>query len=114
MRRNSVSSLYAQYIKEREGKETIETDKGFATYTYVPEGCYIQDIYVHPDHRKEHVCFNLADQIVEIAKEKGCKKLFGTVCPSANGSTTSLKVLLAYGFKLESSGNNLIVMVKEI
>lgn len=107
-------SLFASYIKERENKDIIETDKGFATYYFVNDGCYIQDIYVNPDHRKECVAADMADQIASIAKEKGCDKLYGSVSPSANGSTSSLKVLLAYGFSLHSAANNFIVMVKDI
>lgn len=56
----------------------------------------------------------IADKIVTIAQAKGLKKLFGSVSPSANNSTISLKVLLAYGFQLSSSSNNFILMEKAI
>ncbi len=107
-------SLFSEYIKERGGKEIVESDKGFATYYYVNDGCYIEDIYVKEEFRKSGEASRLANEISEIAKSKGYKMLYGTVCPSANGSTSSLKVLLAYGFSLDSSMNNLIVMKKEL
>lgn len=107
-------SLQAQYAKERENIETLESEIGFATYYFLEDGCYIKDIYVHPDHRKSGEASRLANEIAVMAKEKGSKKLYGTVCPSANGSTESLKVLLAYGFRLDSCISNLIAMVKEI
>lgn len=107
-------SLYADYINERTGKEIVESDKGFATYYFHKDGCYIEDIYVQPDYRKSGEASNMANKIAEIAKSKGINKLYGTVCPSANNSTDSLKVLLAYGFKLDSSISNLIALVKEI
>lgn len=107
-------SLFAEYIQEREGKHIVESDKGFATYTFVGDGCYIEDIYVAKKYRKHGQAAEFADQIAKVAKEKGFHKLYGTVAPGANGSTDSLKVLLAYGFKLHSSNQNLIVMVKEI
>ena len=50
----------------------------------------------------------------KLQKEKGYKKLFRSVVPQILGSTESLRVLLAYGFKLDSSAVNLIVFVKEI
>lgn len=107
-------SLYAQYIAERENKNIVEDDKGFATYIFVNDGVYIQDIYVHPDYRHERRASIYADQIAAIAKEKGLNKMYGSVMPSSNGSTSSLKVLLAYGFRLQSSESNAIFMVKEL
>lgn len=107
-------SLYAEYVREREGKFVIENDKGFATYTFVNDGCYIEEIFVVKEHRKSGQAAEFADQIVKIAKEKGFNRLYGTVAPQAHGSTESLKVLLAYGFRLQTSNQNLIVMVKEI
>lgn len=107
-------SLYAKYVIEREGKEIIESEVGFATYYFLDDNCYIQNIFVEKDYRKIGEASRLAQEIEKIAKSKGCKKLYGTVCPSANGSTESIKVLLAYGFKLDSSINNLIAFVKDL
>lgn len=107
-------SLYAQYIKERLNKDIIETEQGFATYFFIEGGCYIEDIYVHPDHRHSHVASQLADQIAMISKERGVNKLLGSVVPTSNYSTQSIQVLLAYGFKLDSSTNNLILFSKDI
>ena len=107
-------SLYAEYIQERLGKHIIESDKGFATYTFLQDGVYIEDIFVHKDHRQTKEASRMADQIAEIAKEKGFKKMYGSVKPTANHSTSSLKVLLAYGFRLIESGPDAILLVKEI
>lgn len=107
-------SLYAEYVREREGKFVVENDKGFATYLFVNDGCYIEDIYVAKEYRKNGQAAEFADEIAKIAKQKGVSKLYGTVAPQANGATESLKVLLAYGFKLHSSNQNLILMVKDI
>ncbi len=109
-----MDSLFAQYIKERENKEIIESDIGFATYYFVDKNCYIQDIFVKSDFRKSGEASRLADEISKIAKENGCTKLYGSVVPSAKGSTESLHVLLHYGFKLNSSINNFIAMEKEL
>lgn len=107
-------SHYADYIREREGKETVEDARGFATYSILQDGVYIQEIYVRPEYRKEGVASHFADVIAGVARAKGYKKLFGSVCPSARGSTESLKVLLGYGFKLVSSETNFVWFVKEI
>lgn len=107
-------SLFGQYISEREGKEIVEDNQGFATYFYVNDGVYIENIYVSPDFRQAGVASKYADQIAELAKAKGYKKMYGSVAPSKKGSTASLKVLFAYGFELESAAQNAIIVVKEI
>ncbi len=109
-----MPSLYAHYIAEREGKQILERPEGFATYSINAPECYIEDIYVLPEHRKSGVAAKLADVIAEEAKARGCTYLLGTVMPSAQGSTASLKVLLAYGFKLAKAETNAIYMVKEL
>jgi ribosomal protein S18 acetylase RimI-like enzyme len=107
--------MYAQYIRERTQDSIIENEEGFATFRFLsPTQCYIIDIYTKPEHRKTGAASKLADQIAEIAKERGCTELIGTVVPSTNNSTTSLKVLFAYGMHLDSASDNLIVCKKEI
>jgi GNAT superfamily N-acetyltransferase len=110
-----MASLYAQYLTERTNDAIIETDDGFATYRFLnPQQCYIVDIFVVPEKRKLGGASRLADQIAEIAKAKGCTSLIGTVVASAKGSTTSLKVLLAYGFVVDSFAADLAVFRKDI
>lgn len=89
--------LFAEYLKEREGVDLIHNEKGFAIYSILNNECYIRDIYVLPEYRKSHVATELANQIQDIAKAKGCKVLTGSVSPQANNSHSSIKVLLAYG-----------------
>lgn len=110
-------SLFAEYYKEREGVEVIERDLGLITYKFLPNGyCYIIDVYVKPDCRESRHCFTLADEVVAIAKEAGCSWLVGSVEPTLANATVSLKVLLAYGFKVShlDTARNLIMFIKEI
>lgn len=109
-------SLWADYLREKTNDLVLETDKGFAVYRYLDEGktVYIVDIYVSPDFRGYKCASNIADIIVEKAKEKGCTKLLGSVVPSSKNSTTSLKVLLGYEMTLDSSTQDFILFKKEI
>lgn len=93
----------AAYLKEREDIDCIVTDEGFASYKISGEECYIRDIWVHPDYRKKGIASELADQIASIALGAGCKFLTGSVSTTANNSTASVLVLLAYGFKIHSA-----------
>lgn len=110
-----MASLYAQYLMEKTDDQIIETNDGFVTYRFLDAvSVYIVDIYVNPTGRKRGAATVLANHVVDIAKAKGCEKLIGTVIPSNKNSTDSLRVLLAYGMKLESSAPDLIVFGKGI
>lgn len=107
-------SKLSNYLKERENVDSIESEYGFATYFISGDECYIKDIYIEKQFRELNLASKLADQITEIAKERKCKYLTGTVCPLAKNSTVSLKVLIGYGMELVSSKENLIIFKKDI
>lgn len=106
-------SLYADYKKEREGKEVLETEDGFAVFSVLKDFIYIEDIYVVPEKRKTGVAASLADQICSKFKEQGFSKLVGSVDVTAKGSTDSFKVLLAYGMKADSVAGNVVYFTKD-
>lgn len=108
------SSLFAQYIYERSNKSIIEDENGFATFYFINDICYIEDIYVKSDMRKHGIASKYADTILAQAKLKGAKKLMGSVNLKANNPTTSMKVLLAYGFDLAFNDNQMIYLQKEV
>lgn len=89
--------MYPLYLKERCGLETLETECGFATYKFRGPDCYIEDIYVLPEHRKQGAAASMADGIAEIAKAAGIHILTGSVDSRANGAEESRAVLRAYG-----------------
>lgn len=107
-------SLFAEYLKERTSVQIIEKETGFITYSIVGEECYIQDLYVVPQFRKQHIATSFADEVEDVARREGCKILAGSVSPQAKNATESLKVLIAYGMTLHSSTENLIIFKKEI
>jgi ribosomal protein S18 acetylase RimI-like enzyme len=109
-----ATSKWVQYIQERESTQVYETEEGFATYKINGLECYLSDIYVLPEFRKQNIASKMADQIAIIAKEQGCKYLLGSVCPTANNADTSLRVLQAYGMRLVSAKDNIIYMVKDL
>lgn len=108
-------SLYADYIKERNGDEIVESEIGFASFRYLNETqVYIIDIYIKPQFRKARAASTLADMIIELAKVKGCKELLGSVVPSSKSATDSLKVLLGYGMSIQSASAEMIIFKKDI
>lgn len=110
-------SLYAEYISERTDDKIIEIDDvGFITYRHIldKKTTYIIDLYIRPEFRKGKMASNLADQITEEAKSLGHTKLLGSVIPSNKNSDTSIKILHAYGMKLQSCTENFIIFEKEL
>lgn len=108
-------SLYAQYIKEREDKEVIESDEGFATYKIFSNGeCYLQDLYVIPEKRKSGLAIEMTNKVVEIAKEHGCHTLVGSVCSEDKSATKNMKIFLTYGMQIHKIIGNMIFLNKKI
>lgn len=108
-------SLYSNYLLERTADQIIENEDGFITYRFLNKNqVYIIDIYVLPDRRKSGLAGKLADQVIELAKARGCKEALGTVVASTKGSDDSIKILQSYGMKLFSHSNECIVFRKDI
>lgn len=112
--------MWLNYIRERnpDTKVLELPNEGFATYKYMDMGSgmavYIEDIYVVPEMRDQNIASKMSKIIQDEAKLDGCIYLLGTVCPSSNNSTASLKVLLAHGMTLIKSEPDLIWFYKEI
>lgn len=107
-------SLYGKYIKEREGKEIIENDYGFASYSVTPDGIYVENIYILPTFRKSGIAVDLEKQIIEIIKQKGLKYLYSSVAINTPDCSANLARLIKHGARLHSAANNLIFCVKEV
>lgn len=107
-------SLWADYIKERLGHETIEYDWGFITFHVEQDKCFIEDYYVKPAERRSGRAWSLADKVSEIVVARGCNLLVGYVWPGANGSEVSLQGMIKYGFKLHSTEGGRIILTKEL
>lgn len=109
-------SLFAEYLKEREGIDTLELEEGFATYQIRGELCYVIDIFVQRAARRSRVGELLADTVSDIARAQGCKTLYGSIAPKFPGATESMKALIWYGFKIAELDDErgLIMLTKEL
>lgn len=107
-------SLYASYIKERLGKHIIESDYGFATYSFTPDGIYIEDVFVSQAFRKSGLAVEFEVEITKIAKEKGLSRLYTSVAVDTPDCSENLARLIKHGAKLKLAKDNTIYVVKEI
>lgn len=110
-----MSSLYAQYIFERENMNIVENDNGFATYTFLNNGeIYLKDLFVKSMMRKTGLGVELADEVCRIGKEHGCKKLIGSVWVNANNPEESIGALLFYKMRITKAHDNMIWFEKDL
>lgn len=109
-----ASSPWAEYIREREGAEVLETSEGFAVYTIRGRECYLSDIYVFPEYRRTKIATHIADQVSQIAIKSNCTHLVGSVSPKAAGCTASILTLIGYGMLLHSSTPDLVYFYKKL
>jgi hypothetical protein len=110
-----MSSLYAQYIKERENFEIVESEKGFTTYQIYENGeCYIRDIFVAPEFRNTKISFEMEKQINDIAKLNNCNFLIGSICLDAKNPSKSLQILLNDQWQVYKTIGNMIFVKKEV
>jgi len=107
-------SLWAEYIKEREDRDVIETTDGFVAFKVRDEFVHLEDLYVRPEKRLSGAGTALADAVAARGVEAGCRLMITSVCPAARGSTESMKAVLAYGFRLSSCDGKLVWFVKEL
>lgn len=111
-------SLYAEYIKEREGRECIELASGFAAYCFLPDKtCLIADMYVRPDKRRTGYGRELVQMVMDKAREAGSTRLMVAVDPSLSMSEASVKFWEALGcimYKKDVSAGTLDFYLKEI
>ena len=97
-------SLYADYLKEREGLETIESaaGDGFLTYTVTEEYLYIVDIYTKPEARRTGAATKLEAMAAAVARSCGLSHLMGSVALNVEGVAVSLKMMINRGYTFQS------------
>lgn len=109
-------SKYADYLKERENKETIETDQYLFTYRHFSNTnqLFLADFYVVPEHRNQKVGTKAMNQIVSIAKQLGCTHIACTTDTETNNWEKAASGLIGYGFQVIKEQDGLIYFYKDI
>lgn len=100
-------SLFAAYTREVDGFEIISHEYAFLDYRIEKVGLmagsvYIRKLYVHPDFRNTGVASELADEILNLAKENDLEFIYGTVDSMSEDADYRIKVL--HGYKMKFFG----------
>ena len=93
--------LYREYLKEKNNIELLVHEFGFLSYSLLPEGAFLEDLFVIPKKRRQGVYKNLIAQFIKIARLKGYKRLIGRVGFECNQTANdTLKASLNFGWKV--------------
>jgi len=99
--------LFREYVKEREGCETLVIDNGFLTARIDKDErgnkfLFINDFFVSKKDRKKirHTAIKLLAKAKTLALKNDCLKICGVVWTDTLNATESLKANLYYGYKV--------------
>lgn len=107
--------MIKEYFKELKDLEIYEEEHGFVLFRIRPPYFYIHDMYVKPEYRQTGLARDMADKLLQAAKEEcGCTHLMADIQPSNQTATMAMKVLLAYGMTIKEANHDEIILVKEI
>lgn len=109
-----MKSNFARYKEEREGKEVLENEHGFATFLFEDDYVYVEDVYIIPESRQKGEASSFIYQIEDLAKDRDVFKVMVTVDVRTNGANQSILAILHHGFNVISSDKNVIYFIKEI
>ena len=108
--------LYKQYLKEREDKDILISEFGFAVYKIEKDSIYLQDVYIIPSMRKKGLTKEFSNKIENIGKELNKKAILTSFCLEAKNWKISKKVIKQCGFKYftKDRWNKVIYCIKEL
>ncbi len=109
-----MSSMYAQYIKEREDVDTYEDERGFFTYQVSNDSFHVVDLFILPKFRNNGVGKEYSDKIEELAKESNCKQTFCSTCTQALNWKQSNKYILSNNYKKIKEVGVMVYYIKEL
>jgi len=96
--------LYADYIKEREGRECKYTENCFVTYKIYDDNVSVFDIYSKPEVRGKQETLKFIQNFFNELKESGKKRVFGFTDERTEGWENSERLMIKLGFN--SIGKN--------
>lgn len=94
------NALFAEYLFEKMGIETIITDDGFVSYSMKQESLHIHEMYVSKESRRKGKGTDLLIQMQDLAREKGYSAITANCQLDQAATEQSLRAILDSGFKV--------------
>lgn len=107
-------SLYAQYVKEREGAETVETSEGFYSYKEDGTSLFIVDLYVAPEYRNKKIGSRFGKEIEDIALKLNKDSVLCCASLEALNSSDAMSFIIMNGYEIINYTDTQVFFKKEI
>lgn len=114
MRPKLSETLYAKYIKEREGGFLLENEFGFISYKFVDQECFIMNMYIEQSEQAKGHGRALIAKLNKIAGDADCNVISANVHLWDEHSSETLAAALATGFKVTAANNNVLVIAFKV
>lgn len=86
-----MESLYAKFVKETVGWETLEDENSFVTYEFQKVGglhnLKVIEMFITKEARGKAKWEDLMDKVEQIAKDNGCKTISAQISKSTSEFT---------------------------
>jgi hypothetical protein len=110
----TLDSLYAQYLRERQGVESIWNQNGFIAYKCAGDECFIAELFVEPEARRSGACRELVERVMSVARASGRKVLTGNIHIKDPGHDQTLQAAYALGFKVIGAESGILFISKNV
>ena len=109
-------TLYAKYIKEREGFDILENDLGFVTYKINRDekNCFIGHMYIEESVRERGNGKSLIEGLSEVALEKECDVISASIDLRDKNASLTLQAALRIGFEVFKAEYGVILIIKRL
>ena len=109
-----MATMWADYFKEREGRHTIETDRGFISSSVFGKTYIVQDFYVVPEFRGSPTAVRLANDAVKDAIAAGCTDFCAEVYRADPLFDYVVGLYKHWGMTRVSDDENRVIMNKKL
>ena len=72
------------------------------------------DVFVKKEYRRQGITNEYFKKVKDIAREKGCSYLLGSVCTAANNANNSMKWMLSIGYEVSHTSGTMIFFTMQL
>lgn len=109
-----MTSLYGQYIAERQNMSILEDDISFVTYKKIDDALFIEDMFVVKEKRDSKLGLELLNKMIKIAEDLECNRIITLVDITTNNWEKTFNNLMKNNFKATKGEGSTIYLVKEL
>ena len=114
MRPKLAETLYAKYLKEREGAFILENETTFLSYKFADKECFIINIHTEKSEQAKGNARKIIEKLAQIASDAACEVITANVYLWDANASQTLAAAIKVGFKVTAANNNVLVITKKV